>query len=224
MRSIAPVCSIHSLIRSSDNIRYDLLRTGSPQVTSNKILERGFLPAVRRQPPSPFNHSRFRSHHQHTTAYTQEQTRPVPHALHPITRNQQARHPRRRRTSSNGSTSRTGSRRVVALASLRRNHCTDGRTHQRDGRRVCANARRGWCLLPESTSSACTFVSHYSNVSCLDVSLRSRGSSSKRRRAALLRKIVYKCRVPLSWDVHCLLEALNLLRLSSERSRTMHTE
>ena len=30
----------------SDNIRYDLLRTGSVQLTSNKILERGFLPAV----------------------------------------------------------------------------------------------------------------------------------------------------------------------------------
>ncbi|OJT03145.1 Coupling of ubiquitin conjugation to ER degradation protein 1 [Trametes pubescens] len=29
----------------SDNIRYDLLRTGSAQLTSNKILERGFLPA-----------------------------------------------------------------------------------------------------------------------------------------------------------------------------------
>ena len=30
----------------SDNIRYDLLRTGDVQLTSNKILERGFLPAV----------------------------------------------------------------------------------------------------------------------------------------------------------------------------------
>ncbi|TBU57309.1 hypothetical protein BD310DRAFT_1039980 [Dichomitus squalens] len=29
----------------SDNIRYDLLRTGNIQQTSNKILERGFLPA-----------------------------------------------------------------------------------------------------------------------------------------------------------------------------------
>ncbi|KAJ2991994.1 hypothetical protein NUW54_g8045 [Trametes sanguinea] len=29
----------------SDNIRYDLLRTGSVEVTSNKIIERGFLPA-----------------------------------------------------------------------------------------------------------------------------------------------------------------------------------
>ncbi|KAJ3481499.1 hypothetical protein NLI96_g7616 [Meripilus lineatus] len=32
----------------SDNIRYDLLRTGSVQVTSNKLIERGFLP-----PPPP---------------------------------------------------------------------------------------------------------------------------------------------------------------------------
>jgi len=32
----------------SDNIRYDLLRTGSVQLTSNKILERGYLP-----PPPP---------------------------------------------------------------------------------------------------------------------------------------------------------------------------
>ncbi|KAI0644046.1 hypothetical protein C8Q79DRAFT_974060 [Trametes meyenii] len=29
----------------SDNIRYDLLRTGNVELTSNKILERGFLPA-----------------------------------------------------------------------------------------------------------------------------------------------------------------------------------
>ncbi|GJE94005.1 CUE domain-containing protein [Phanerochaete sordida] len=34
----------------ADNIRYDLLRTGSVQLTSNKILERGFLPA----PPPPY--------------------------------------------------------------------------------------------------------------------------------------------------------------------------
>lgn len=31
----------------SDNIRYDLLRTGDVQQTSNRILERGFLPPVR---------------------------------------------------------------------------------------------------------------------------------------------------------------------------------
>ncbi|OBZ77555.1 Coupling of ubiquitin conjugation to ER degradation protein 1 [Grifola frondosa] len=31
--------------RGHDNIRYDLLRTGSVEHTSNKILERGFLPA-----------------------------------------------------------------------------------------------------------------------------------------------------------------------------------
>lgn len=29
-----------------DNIRYDLLRTGSVEITSNKILERGYLDAV----------------------------------------------------------------------------------------------------------------------------------------------------------------------------------
>lgn len=32
---------------NSDNIRYDLLRTGSVELTTNKILERGFLDAVR---------------------------------------------------------------------------------------------------------------------------------------------------------------------------------
>jgi hypothetical protein len=31
---------------SRDNIRYDLLRTGNVEVTSNKILERGYLDAV----------------------------------------------------------------------------------------------------------------------------------------------------------------------------------
>ncbi len=31
----------------SDNIRFDLLRTGSVEQTTNKILERGFLDAVR---------------------------------------------------------------------------------------------------------------------------------------------------------------------------------
>ncbi|KAI0683521.1 hypothetical protein C8Q76DRAFT_762754 [Earliella scabrosa] len=38
--------TIHSMFPDipSDNIRYDLLRTGSVQLTSNKILERGFLP------------------------------------------------------------------------------------------------------------------------------------------------------------------------------------
>ncbi|KAF9042927.1 hypothetical protein BJ165DRAFT_205637 [Panaeolus papilionaceus] len=33
-----------------DNIRYDLLRTGSVELTTNKILERGFLDA----PPTPY--------------------------------------------------------------------------------------------------------------------------------------------------------------------------
>jgi coupling of ubiquitin conjugation to ER degradation protein 1 len=36
-----------------DNVRYDLLRTGSVELTSNKILERGFLDAVR---PLPYFH------------------------------------------------------------------------------------------------------------------------------------------------------------------------
>ena len=36
------------------NIHYDLLRTGSAEVTSNKILERGMLDAVRtRRPRNP---------------------------------------------------------------------------------------------------------------------------------------------------------------------------
>ena len=30
-----------------DNVRYDLLRTGNVEATTNKILERGFLEAVR---------------------------------------------------------------------------------------------------------------------------------------------------------------------------------
>ena len=29
-----------------DNIRYDLMRTGNVEVTSNKVLERGYLDAV----------------------------------------------------------------------------------------------------------------------------------------------------------------------------------
>jgi len=39
--------TIHNMFPDipSDNIRYDLLRTGSVQVTTNKLLERGFLPA-----------------------------------------------------------------------------------------------------------------------------------------------------------------------------------
>ncbi|KAI0084958.1 hypothetical protein BDY19DRAFT_968232 [Irpex rosettiformis] len=47
-KTITPeqVETIHSMFPDipSDNIRYDLLRTGSVQQTSNKILERGFLP------------------------------------------------------------------------------------------------------------------------------------------------------------------------------------
>ncbi|KAI0797091.1 hypothetical protein C8Q75DRAFT_743387 [Abortiporus biennis] len=43
--------TIHSMFPDipTDNIRYDLLRTGSVEVTSNKLIERGFLPAP---PPS----------------------------------------------------------------------------------------------------------------------------------------------------------------------------
>ena len=45
----------HSVLwinKSSDNIRYNLLRTGSIELTTNKILERGFLDAVRTTSPS----------------------------------------------------------------------------------------------------------------------------------------------------------------------------
>ncbi|KIP03331.1 hypothetical protein PHLGIDRAFT_111029 [Phlebiopsis gigantea 11061_1 CR5-6] len=46
------VDAVHSMFPDipADNIRYDLLRTGSVQLTSNKILERGFLPA----PPATY--------------------------------------------------------------------------------------------------------------------------------------------------------------------------
>ncbi|TCD63157.1 hypothetical protein EIP91_005885 [Steccherinum ochraceum] len=45
--------TIHNMFPDipSDNIRYDLLRTGSVQITTNKLLERGFLPAP---PPAYF--------------------------------------------------------------------------------------------------------------------------------------------------------------------------
>ncbi|KAI0746337.1 hypothetical protein C8Q80DRAFT_1105147 [Daedaleopsis nitida] len=45
--------TIHNMFPDipSDNIRFDLLRTGSVQQTSNKILERGFLPPV---PPAAY--------------------------------------------------------------------------------------------------------------------------------------------------------------------------
>jgi len=44
--------TIHNMFPDipSDNIRYDLLRTGSVQLTSNTIIERGFLPA----PPAAY--------------------------------------------------------------------------------------------------------------------------------------------------------------------------
>ncbi|KZT06630.1 uncharacterized protein LAESUDRAFT_749863 [Laetiporus sulphureus 93-53] len=46
--TIEMVETVHSMFPDipSDNIRYDLLRTGSVQQTTNTILERGFLPAV----------------------------------------------------------------------------------------------------------------------------------------------------------------------------------
>ena len=40
------------LTLDSDNIRYDLLRTGNVATTTNTILERGFLPAVSFPPPT----------------------------------------------------------------------------------------------------------------------------------------------------------------------------
>jgi len=45
--TIEEVETIHNMFPDIpvDNIRYDLLRTGNVQATSNKILERGFLPA-----------------------------------------------------------------------------------------------------------------------------------------------------------------------------------
>jgi hypothetical protein len=57
-----------------DNIRYDLLRTGSPEATTNKILERGFLDAVRVLSICTFAlSSRYCSLRQHTTRFTHEQ-------------------------------------------------------------------------------------------------------------------------------------------------------
>lgn len=41
------------MTRTSDNIRYDLLRSGSVEITSNKIIERGFLDRV--CPPPSFS-------------------------------------------------------------------------------------------------------------------------------------------------------------------------
>jgi len=46
------VDTVHSMFPDipKDNIRYDLLRTGSAELTTNKILEKGFLDA----PPAPY--------------------------------------------------------------------------------------------------------------------------------------------------------------------------
>ncbi|EMD32463.1 hypothetical protein CERSUDRAFT_143926 [Gelatoporia subvermispora B] len=48
--TVEEVETVHSMFPDIpvDNIRYDLLRTGSVQTTTNKILERGFIP-----PPPP---------------------------------------------------------------------------------------------------------------------------------------------------------------------------
>jgi hypothetical protein len=43
----SPITSRHLIHPASDNIRYDLLRSGSVEITSNKILERGHLDPVR---------------------------------------------------------------------------------------------------------------------------------------------------------------------------------
>lgn len=37
-----------SPVFGSDNIKFDLLKTGSVEATCNKILEQGFVPVVRR--------------------------------------------------------------------------------------------------------------------------------------------------------------------------------
>jgi hypothetical protein len=61
-----------------DNIRYDLLKTGNTELTTNTILEKGFLEAVRslaklrRKPIS----SLFYSLHPHTTACIHEHQHP----------------------------------------------------------------------------------------------------------------------------------------------------
>lgn len=53
----------------SDNIRFDLLRTGSVELTSNKILERGFLEPVRPAPSLFFHFGRGLNAEQPPPAY-----------------------------------------------------------------------------------------------------------------------------------------------------------
>ena len=57
-----------------DNIKYDLLRTGNAELTTNKILERGYLEAVSYLLMTWFNlfHSYYRSHLQVTIVCTLE--------------------------------------------------------------------------------------------------------------------------------------------------------
>ncbi|KAH8079069.1 hypothetical protein BXZ70DRAFT_1050921 [Cristinia sonorae] len=66
------VDTIHTMFPDipTDNIRYDLLRTGNVQVTTNKLLERGFLPAP---PPAYY------------TVYprTEQPANPTPRATQP---------------------------------------------------------------------------------------------------------------------------------------------
>lgn len=61
---------IHSMFPTipQDNIRYDLLRTGSVEITSNKILERGYLDAP---PPAYF------------TVYSRTEVPPQPRQVAP---------------------------------------------------------------------------------------------------------------------------------------------
>lgn len=42
-----------TIFAGRDNIRYDLMRTGNVEVTTNKIIERGYLDAVRASFRSP---------------------------------------------------------------------------------------------------------------------------------------------------------------------------
>ncbi|KAI0073850.1 hypothetical protein K474DRAFT_1666134 [Panus rudis PR-1116 ss-1] len=64
--------TIHNMFPTipADNIRYDLLRTGSVEVTTNKILERGFLPP----PPEAY----YTIYPRAISSTTQAEQRPQP--------------------------------------------------------------------------------------------------------------------------------------------------
>ncbi|KAG8221556.1 hypothetical protein J3R82DRAFT_1798 [Butyriboletus roseoflavus] len=62
----------------TDNIRFDLLRTGSVELTSNKILERGFL-----EPPPPAYFTLYPRHDAHGTNAQHRQ--PTTHTPSPST-------------------------------------------------------------------------------------------------------------------------------------------